>query len=48
MKDDDYCKCESVTATYTDVGEFGYTDMCSECGKPLEDGFHYHDDPELY
>lgn len=46
--DKEYCTCEDVKGVYSTVGEFGYWDMCSGCSKPLEDGFHYYDEPECY
>lgn len=48
MKETEYCTCEDVKGTYTNNVEFGYWDMCEKCDKPLEDGFHYYDEPELY
>lgn len=51
-----YCKCTSPVSVTSENDEFGYWDVCSKCGKPLEDGFHYydhydgedHDDIDLY
>ena len=51
-----YCKCRQQSAIFTENEEFGYWDVCCDCKKPLEDGFHYynhydgedHDDLDLY
>lgn len=56
VKDADYCRCEHHSAIITQEEEFGYWDVCCNCGKPLEDGFHYfnhydsedHDEADLY
>lgn len=56
LSDDDYCKCKNCTSLTSQIDEFGYWDVCCDCGKPLEDGFHYynhydgedHDDADLY
>jgi hypothetical protein len=48
VENEEYCTCESIEAIYTNNGYFGYWDMCSKCNKPLEDSFHYYDEPELY
>jgi len=49
MMSTEYCNCNQPTIS-TINGEFGYQEVCSECEKPLEDGFHYydHDDIDLY
>ena len=44
----DCCTCEGTLKIYSTIVEFGYWDICSNCDKPIEDGFHYHDKPELY
>lgn len=44
----DYCQCEHIKGIHTVNGEFGYWELCSECDKPIEDGFHYFDEPVLY
>ena len=51
-----YCKCPHQSSVTSESEEYGYWDVCCDCGKPLEDGFHYynnydgedHDDIELY
>lgn len=51
----DFCKCENITEITSQLDEFGYWDVCCNCGKPVEDGFHYynhydgedHDDIDL-
>ena len=48
-----FIHCSAITSQ---MEEFGYWDVCCDCGKPLEDGFHYfnhydgedHDDIDLY
>lgn len=58
MNNEEYCTCgctKGVTSD-TESSEFGYWDICCNCGKRLEDGFHYynhydgedHDDIDLY
>lgn len=44
----DYCQCSGNLGTkvgYED--EFGYWDVCCRCGRKLEDGHHYWDEPDL-
>lgn len=56
INDADFCKCTYCSAITSQMEEFGYWDVCCDCGKPLEDGFHYfnhydgedHDDIDLY
>lgn len=56
INDADFCKCTHCSAITSQMEEFGYWDVCCNCGKPLEDGFHYfnhydgedHDDIDLY
>ncbi len=51
-----YCKCPHPSSITSEIEEWGYWDVCCDCGKPLEDGFHYynhydgedHDDIDLY
>lgn len=51
-----FCECISSCSITTHTGEWGYYDVCCECGKPLEDGFHYynhydgedHDDIDIW
>lgn len=51
-----YCKCEKCSSITTELEDFGYWDVCCDCGKPLEDGYHYynhfdgedHDDVDFY
>lgn len=46
----------SLVAITAVEDEWGYWDVCCDCDKPLEDGFHYynhydgedHDDIDLY
>lgn len=44
MKDveEDFCKCESRSGEGSEIGEFGYWLICSDCGKRIEDGFEYY------
>ncbi len=56
LEKEDYCQCLSCKSLTTYEDEFGYWDICCECGKPLEDGFHYynhydgedHDDIDIF
>lgn len=56
VDEDSYCKCINSSAISSEKEENGYWDVCCDCGKPLEDGFHYynhydgedHDDIDLY
>lgn len=53
-----YYTCNGHTSIYVDTesSDFGYWDVCSDCNKKIEDGFHYynhydgedHDDIDLY
>lgn len=42
----EYCQCDGQLTVYTSNGEWGYWDMCANCDKPLEDGFHYYSEEE--
>ena len=54
----EFCSCKNITSIYADTesSDFGYWDVCSNCNKKLEDGFHYynhydgedHYDDDLY
>lgn len=54
----EFCSCKNIISIYTDTesSDFGYWDVCSNCNKKLEDGFHYynhydgedHCDDDLY
>jgi len=56
LNKDDYCKCKGQRSITSYEGEFGYWDVCCNCGKPIEDGFHYynhydgedHDDIDIW
>ncbi len=51
-----YCKCLNRSSITSEPEEWGYWYVCCDCGKPIEDGFHYynhydgedHDDIDLY
>lgn len=51
-----YCQCSIPSAMTSENSEWGYWDVCCDCGKPFEDGFHYynhydgedHDEIDLY
>lgn len=47
-KDEDYCKCNEVHGGFAVEEEWGYWMHCLKCEKPLEDEFHYYNEPELY
>lgn len=39
----DYCKCARVKGITSGCeDDFGYWDVCCDCGKPLEDAYHYY------
>lgn len=42
LKKEDYCMCERCSSITSYMDEFGYWDICCDCGRPLEDGFHYY------
>ena len=57
-KENEYCQCNVPSSIYSDTesSDFGYWDVCGNCNKKIEDGFHYynhydgedHDDIDLY
>ena len=42
----DYCNCERAAGVFVVNGHWGYEEHCSDCKKPLEDGFHYYNESE--
>ena len=41
---DDYCKCQKpIIATKNTM--FGYQEYCTKCGKNIEGGLHYDNEP---
>ncbi|MGA4710096.1 hypothetical protein [Bacillus safensis] len=48
FKEEDFCKCQDNPGVYTVNGEWGYWMHCTKCERPLEDEFHYYNEPELY
>lgn len=52
----DYCKCKHIKSITTEEGDFGYWDVCCQCGKRIENGLHYynhydgedHDDIDIW
>ena len=42
LRKEDYCMCQNCSAITSHEDEFGYWDVCCDCGKPIEDGFHYY------
>lgn len=48
MKEKEFCKCKTSSSVYSVDGDFGYWLYCDDCNKPIEDEFHYYDEPELY
>lgn len=46
MENKDYCKCKEVNSVSSEIGEWGYWDVCNDCGKVIEDSFEYHDQSE--
>lgn len=51
-----YCKCHNPSYVTSQIENLRYWDVCCDCGKPIEDGFHYynhcdgedHDDIDFY
>lgn len=44
IESNNYCECKdikSITTGFED--DFGYWDVCCECGKKMEDGHYYYD-----
>jgi len=42
IKDYEYCSCSNKSVTTGFEDDFGFWDVCVNCGKRLEDGFHYY------
>lgn len=38
----EYCTCKNRSSVTSEIGDFGYWYVCCDCGKRLEDGFHYY------
>ncbi|MDD3028531.1 MAG: hypothetical protein PHI41_10880 [Erysipelotrichaceae bacterium] len=38
----DFCRCKNTTSVTSEEGDFGYWDICCDCGLPIEDGYHYY------
>lgn len=43
-KSKEYCTCGRLGEITSDVesGEFGYWDVCCNCGKKIKGGFHHY------
>lgn len=37
----EYCTCEQVTGSSTQMDDFGYWEVCNICGKPIEESYVY-------
>ena len=37
-----FCTCAHPSSIYTQMDEWGYWDMCSDCHRPIEDTYEYH------
>ncbi len=48
MSEMDYCTCKEIKGVHSVQTDRGYWDTCNGCNKPLEEGFHYDDEPDLY
>ena len=56
LEKDDYCSCGQRSVITSREDEFGYWDICCNCKKPIEYGFHYynyhdgedHDDIDIW
>lgn len=44
MNKDKYCKCDCRNGVEIDMesDDWGYWEICRECGKRVEDGYHYY------
>ena len=43
LLNNDYCKCEQISCiTVGFEDDWGYWDVCTNCGKRLENGHHYY------
>ena len=42
LKKEDYCSCSKRTSRTSYEEELGYWDICCDCHKPIENGFHYY------
>lgn len=40
MDKNSYCKCEHPVLTAVE-DDWGFWDVCTKCGKRIEDGYHY-------
>ena len=40
--ENDFCKSENPSGSYTEDGEWGYWLRCSDCDKRIEDSFEYY------
>lgn len=38
----EYCKCENSSSVYSESNELGFWDVCTDCGKVIEDSFENH------
>ncbi|MGG0275717.1 hypothetical protein [Bacillus rhizoplanae] len=46
-KEQEYCSCEKHSSVYSEPGEWGYWDYCSDCKKKIEDSYCSYDEPML-
>lgn len=42
LKKEDYCSCVNRSSRTSYEEDLGYWDICCDCHKPIEDGFHYY------
>ena len=47
MENIKYCKWENSSSISAETSDFGYWNICGDCGKPIEDGFHYYDQDDV-
>ena len=40
----EFCQCEHCSSVTTKSDDFGCWDVCSDCGKPLEDSYRPHEE----
>lgn len=42
LKKEDYCTCNARSSITSFEEDFGYWDICCDCKRPIEGGFHYY------
>ena len=42
-----FCKCIHSSSVFTEMDDWGYWDVCSDCHKPIEDTYRYNSEDYL-